>query len=71
MGYVALSDILRSGQTLVCKYPKHGVRNVLKYLEGVVVHVGDGPHGTYALMTSADGKHRTLRCDKMVDAKVF
>lgn len=55
------------GQRLVCKYPKNGRRNVLKFHAGVVEIVGFGPNGPYARIRSADNKVRTLRCDRMVD----
>ena len=68
MSYVALSKLVRKGKTLRCKYPKHGRLNVLKWHEGVIEKSGTGPNGKYALVRSADGQYRTLRCDKMVDA---
>jgi len=39
---------LATGKHLVCKYPKHGRLNVLKFHKGTVEHLGFGPHGPYA-----------------------
>lgn len=68
MSNVALLASLAKGKTIRCKYPKHGVLNVLKWHEGVVEKAGFGPNGAYALVRSATGQYRTLRCDKMLDA---
>lgn len=68
MSYVALVNQVRKGKSIRCKYPKHGRLNVLKWHEGVIEKSGTGPNGKYALVRSADGQYRTLRCDKMVDA---
>jgi hypothetical protein len=70
MGYVSLVSTVSVGKTLRCKYPKHGRLNVLKFHEGVIEQIGVGPNGLYARITSRDGQHRTLRCDKMLDASV-
>ena len=55
------------GKHIRCKYPKHGKLNVLKFHEGIIEKVGDGPHGKYALVHSTNGQYRTLRCDKITD----
>lgn len=68
MSYVELSKSVRKGQTIRCKYPKHGRLNVLKWHEGVIERSGTGPNGKYAVVQSSDGKFRTLRCDKMIEA---
>ena len=68
MSYVALATSVAVGKTLRCKYPKHGRLNVLKFHQGVVEQVGVGPNGVYARIASDNGQHRTLRCDKMIDA---
>jgi hypothetical protein len=70
MGYVALSSAVSVGKFLKCKYPKHGRMNILKWIVGEVEKVGDGPNGKYALVRSPKGEYRTLRYDRMVDAKV-
>ena len=71
MSYLELSSALKVGQRIRCKYPKHGRLNVLKWHEGVVEKTGFGPNGTYALIHDPNsGKYRTLRCDRMVDARV-
>jgi hypothetical protein len=44
--------------------------NILKWIVGEVEKVGDGPNGKYALVRSPKGEYRTLRYDRMVDAKV-
>ena len=58
---------LAEGKKVVCKYPLHGSRNILKRHEGVVEKIGVGANGPYATIHSADGKYRTLRYDRMVD----
>lgn len=58
---------LATGKHLVCKYPKHGRLNVLKFHKGTVEHLGFGPHGPYAKIRNEDNTIRTLRCDRMVD----
>ena len=68
MSYVVLAKAVRKGQTIRCKYPKHGKLNILKWHEGVVHRSGTGPNGKYAVVQSNDGQFRTLRCDKMIEA---
>ena len=68
MSYVELSKSVRKGNSIRCKYPKHGRLNVLKWHEGVIERSGTGPNGKYAVVQSSDGKFRTLRCDKMIEA---
>jgi len=68
MSYVALEKALRKGQTIRCKYPKHGRLNILKWHQGVIEKSGTGPNGKYALVRSSNGQYRTLRCDKMIEA---
>jgi hypothetical protein len=70
MGYETLAFSVKVGSVLVCKYPKHGRLNVLKFHSGTVKVFSVGPNGYYARITSSDGKHRTMRCDKMIDAIV-
>ena len=67
---VSAAAAVAVGQHIRCKYPKHGTLNVLKFHEGLIEKVGSGPHGRYALVHSADGQYRTLRCDKMIDAVI-
>lgn len=68
MSYVEVSKAVKVGQTIRCKYPKHGRMNILKWHEGTVEQVGVGPNGTYALVLEPKTRqYRTLRCDKMVD----
>jgi hypothetical protein len=68
MSNVALLASLAKGKKIRCKYPKHGVLNVLKWHEGTIEKAGFGPNGAYATVRSSDGQYRTLRCDKMLDA---
>ncbi len=68
MSYVALAKAVRKGQTIRCKYPKHGNLNILKWHGGVITRSGTGPNGKYAVVQSDDGQFRTLRCDKMIEA---
>lgn len=70
MSNAALLASLAKGKHLRCKYPKHGSRNVLKWHEGVIEKAGFGPNGAYALVRSATGQYRTLRCDRMLDASL-
>ncbi len=70
MSYVALSKSVRKGQTIRCKYPKHGRLNILKWHEGVIERTGTSSNGKYAVVQSSDGKFRTLRCDKMIEASL-
>ncbi len=70
MSYVVLSKAVRKGKTIRCKYPKHGRLNILKWHEGVIHRSGTGPNGKYAVVQSADGQFRTLRCDKMIEASL-
>ena len=58
------------GSKLVCKYPKHGTRNILKRHEGTVEKVGVGPRGPYATVRHADGTARTLSHSRMIDPVV-
>lgn len=68
MSYVEVSKALKVGQHIRCKYPKHGRLNVLKWHDGIVEKVGNGPNGRYALVLEPNNRqYRTLRCDKMVD----
>jgi hypothetical protein len=59
------------GDTLSCKYPKHGRLNILKRHEGVVEKVGVSKNGIYATIRSSDSKVRTLSLNKMIDAKTL
>ncbi|MQF98567.1 MAG: hypothetical protein FI729_03440 [SAR202 cluster bacterium] len=55
------------GDTLACKYPKHGRRNILKRHEGVVENLGVSKNGLYATIRSEDNTVRTLSFSKMID----
>jgi len=59
------------GDTLVCKYPKHGRLNILKRHEGVVEKLGVSKNGLYATIRSANSQVRTLSFDKMIDAETL
>ena len=56
------------GDTLSCKYPKHGRRNILKRHEGVVENLGFSKNGPYATIRSESGTVRSLSFCKMIDA---
>ena len=59
---------LVKGDSLSCKYPKHGRRNILKRHEGVVENLGFSKHGPYATIRSESGTVRSLSFCKMIDA---
>lgn len=61
---------MAKGRTLVCKYPMHGTRNILRKHEGTIERSGFGPNGLYATIRSGDNKVRTLRLDRMIDPVV-
>ncbi|MAS86512.1 MAG: hypothetical protein CMH30_00835 [Micavibrio sp.] len=61
---------LRKGDTLTCKYPKHGRRNILKRHSGEVEHVGVGKGGLYATIRSNSGAVRSLSFTKMIDPTI-
>lgn len=56
------------GQIIRCKYPQHGTRNILCNQAGEVIKVGRSANGAYVTIKSSDGKYRTLRRDRMIDA---
>ena len=55
------------GDTISCKYPKHGRRNILKRHEGQIERLGVSKNGLYATIRSGEGVIRTLSFSKMVD----
>ena len=62
---------IRKGDTLSCKYPKHGRLNILKRHVGVVEDGGVGPNGAYLTIRNGKGICRSLSLDKMIEpAKV-
>ena len=61
---------IRKGQTLTCKYPKHGRRNILKRHSGVVEAMGCTHNGVYATIRSENGQVRSLSLEKMIDLSV-
>ncbi len=62
---------IKKGDTLSCKYPKHGRLNILKQHTGVVEKLGVSDNGVYATLRKADGTVRTLSLDKVISpAKV-
>lgn len=58
---------LKRGDTLSCKYPKHGRRNILKRHTGTVEKVSSGNGGLYATIRSDDGSVRSLSYSRMID----
>ena len=50
---------LRKGDTISCKYPKHGRRNILKRHSGTVENIG-----------SESGQVRNLSYAKIIDPQV-
>jgi len=47
-------------------YPVHGVRNILRLVEGVVVARGVGPGGKYIIVQCDNGSYRSLSLKKIV-----
>ena len=62
---------LRKDRHILCKYPLHGTKNVLKFHTGRILRVGTGPNGKYAVVRAMDNTVRTLLCDKMLGAKCY
>jgi len=58
---------IRKGDTLSCKYPKHGRLNILKRHTGVVESGGVGPNGAFLTIRDANGVCRSLSLDKMIE----
>ena len=62
---------VRKGDTLSCKYPKHGRLNILKRHKGVVEKLGVSDNGVYITIRDANGTCRSLSLDKVIEpAKV-
>ena len=61
---------LGKGDSITCKYPKHGRRNILKRHSGTVEKVGVGAGGLYATIRSDSGIVRSLSFNKMIDAEI-
>lgn len=55
------------GQNFACKYPQHGVRNVLCNQVGKVEKVGE----KYVCIKREDGTFRSLRIEKMIEPRTF
>jgi hypothetical protein len=58
---------VRKGDTLSCKYPRHGRLNILKRHIGVVEKLGVSNNGLYVTLRSDKGVCRTLSLDKMIE----
>ena len=56
----------RTGSSVNFMYPKHGTRNVLCRVGGVVDSKGSGPNGPYLTVQSLDGKIRSFSTKKIV-----
>lgn len=48
-------------------YPVHGVKNILRVVEGVVVSRGVGPGGKYIVVQTDLGSYRSLSLKKIVN----
>lgn len=48
-------------------YPVHGVKNILRVVEGVVVSRGVGPNGKYIVVQADNGSYRSLSLKKIVN----
>ena len=58
---------IRKGDTLSCKYPKHGRLNILKRHKGTVEKLGVSDNGVYLTLREAGGAIRTLSVNKMIE----
>jgi hypothetical protein len=67
---LSIKPNIRKGQTVTCKYPKHGTRNILKLHSGVVESLGCTHNGVYATIRSDNGQVRSLSLEKMIDLTV-
>jgi hypothetical protein len=47
-------------------YPKHGTRNILRSVKGVVLGKGVGPNGPYLTVMESCGATRTFSTRKIV-----
>ena len=57
---------IRKGDTISCKYPKHGRLNILKRHTGTVEKVGVSDNGLYITLRSG-GTVRSLSVNKMIE----
>ena len=60
---------IRKGDTISCKYPKHGRLNILKRHTGQVEKVGVSDNGLYITLRTGDSKVRNLSVNKMIEPK--
>ena len=58
---------IKKGDTLSCKYPKHGRLNILKNHTGVVEKLGVSDNGVYVTLRSETGAVRSLSLDKVIE----
>ena len=58
---------IKKGDTLSCKYPKHGRLNILKNHTGVVEKLGVSDNGVYVTLRSESGTVRSLSLDKVIE----
>jgi len=58
---------IKKGDTLSCKYPKHGRLNILKKHTGVVEKLGVSDNGVYVTLRSESGTIRSLSLDKVIE----
>ena len=71
MMFLTNSLNIKKGDTLSCKYPKHGRLNILKRHKGVVEKLGVSDNGVYITIRDANGVCRSLSLDKVIEpAKV-
>lgn len=65
--------IFSVGQNVDLLYPKHGNRNILRRVAGVIVNAAIGPNGPYVTVESRDDKnaveYRSLSLKKIVRMK--
>lgn len=62
---------VKVGQRFSCKYPRHGVEDVLSPQDGEIESQGFNKNGEHWLrIKRTDGKYRTLQAKKMVNPTV-
>ena len=63
MMFLTNSLNIKKGDTLSCKYPKHGRLNILKRHKGVV----ESDNGVYVTLRHGNGTVRSLSLDKVIE----
>jgi hypothetical protein len=67
MMFLTNSLNIKKGDTLSCKYPKHGRLNILKRHTGVVEKLAVSDNGVYVTLRNENGTVRSLSLDKVIE----